>query len=156
MFYSLRRLFDHPLIFPLFVPTFIFSFCQGLLLPILPLYVSEFDVSYSLIGLVLAGEGLGMLLTDIPTGMMLRRFSGKRAMLVGIGFTALSVIALIWAHSIFEVLIYRLVSGFGLALFSVSRHAFMAEAIDLHTRGRATAFFGGLNRIGAFIGPAIG
>ena len=49
---SVRKLFDHPLIFPLYVPTFIFSFCQGLLLPVLPVYVSDFDVSYSLIGLV--------------------------------------------------------------------------------------------------------
>jgi MFS family permease len=156
MTHALRKLVDHPLIFPLYVPTFIFSFCQGLLLPILPLYVSDFDVSYSLIGLVLAGEGLGMLMTDIPTGMMLRRFSGKRAMLVGIGFTVLSVAALIWAQSIFEALIYRLVAGFGLALFSVSRHAFIAETTGLHSRGRALALFGGLNRIGAFIGPAMG
>lgn len=156
MLNSARKLFDHPLIFPLYVPTFIFSFCQGLLVPILPLYVSDFDVSYSLIGLVLAGEGLGMLITDIPTGMMLRRFSGKRAMLVGIGFTVLSVAGLIWAQSIFEALAYRLMAGFGLALFSVSRHAFIAETIGLHSRGRALALFGGINRIGSFVGPAIG
>lgn len=152
---SLRKLFDNPLILPLYLPTLIFSFCQGLLVPILPLYVADFDVSYGLIGLVLAGEGLGMLVTDIPTGMMLRYFSGKRAMLIGITCTVLSVAALIWVNSIMGALLCRLVAGFGLALFSVSRHAYMAEAISLGNRGRATALFGGLNRIGTFIGPAI-
>jgi MFS family permease len=152
----LYKLRHHPLILPLYLPTFIFAFCQGLLVPILPLYAANFEVSYGLIGLVLAGEALGMLLGDIPAGMLLRWLGQKRAMLVGVACAALSTMALFWAMSVPEAFLYRFLSGFSLALFNISRHAYMTEAIKLSNRGRAIAVFGGINRIGKFAGPAIG
>lgn len=153
---NLHKLNHHPLILPLYLPTFIFSFCQGLLIPILPLYAADFDVSYGLIGLVLAGETLGMLVGDIPAGMVLRRLGQKRAMLWGLACAALATAALFWASSVPEAFLYRLLSGFSLSLFHISRHAYMAEAIKLTSRGRAIAVFGGINRIGKFAGPAAG
>ena len=61
------------LILPVYVPTLILAFCRGMLVPILPLYARSFDVSYGLVGLVLAAEGLGTLAADIPAGLLLRR-----------------------------------------------------------------------------------
>ena len=43
-----------------------------------------------------------------------------------------------------------------MALYSVSRHAYMAENIMLDSRGKAIALFGGVNRVGRFAGPALG
>jgi MFS family permease len=51
---------------------------------------------------------------------------------------------------------FRLLSGIGTALWSLSRHAFIAEAVDPRQRGRAISVFGGINRIGMFGGPALG
>jgi MFS family permease len=144
------------LILSLYLPTFIFAFCQGLLTPILPLYAVGFEVSYGLIGLLLAGEAIGMLLGDIPAGLMMERFNQKRGMLFGLGCATLSTVALFWAASVPEALIYRLITGFSLSLFNLSRHAYMSEAITLTSRGRAIALYGGVNRIGKFIGPAVG
>ena len=45
-----------------------------MLIPVLPLYVADFDVSYGLIGAVLAAEALGTLVADVPAGMLLGRF----------------------------------------------------------------------------------
>jgi MFS family permease len=153
---TLHKLHHNPLILPLYLPTLVLAFCQGLLAPILPLYIRAFDVSYGLIGLVLAGEALGMLLGDVPAGMLLRRLGQKRAMLLGVSCVILSTVALVWATSIPEALLYRLFSGFGLALYNISRHAYMATTITLASRGRAIALFGGINRIGKFAGPAAG
>ncbi|MBM3190635.1 MAG: MFS transporter, partial [Chloroflexi bacterium] len=50
----------------------------------------------------------------------------------------------------------RIVAGFGHALFGVSQHAYVAGAASTGSRGRALALYGGLTRIGSFIGPMAG
>jgi MFS family permease len=146
----------NPLILPLYLPSLIFAFCQGLLAPILPLYAADFDVSYGLVGLVLAGDGIGTLLADVPAGVFLRRLGKKRAMLLGVGCAALSTVALFGARSIAEALLYRLLTGFAVALFNLARHAYLADTVIPSSRGRSIALFGGINRVGRFAGPAIG
>ena len=44
----------------------------------------DFDISYGLIGLVLAGEGIGTLIADVPSGMIQRRFGNKQVMMMGL------------------------------------------------------------------------
>ena len=139
-----------------YLPTFILSLCKGLLIPVLPVYTSSFGVSYSLIGLILAGEALGTLVADVPAGGLLRHLNGKWAMVLGISLVGLSVFALIWAGTVWEVLAYRFTAGVGGALWNLSRHAYLTEATKLAERGRAIALFGGTNRLGVFVGPALG
>ena len=40
-----------------YAPALILSVCRGLLLPVLPLFARSFEVSYSLVGVVLAADG---------------------------------------------------------------------------------------------------
>ncbi|MCP5099283.1 MAG: MFS transporter [Chloroflexi bacterium] len=150
------KLRQNQLILPIYLPTLLIAFGRGMLIPILPLYVRDFGVSYGLIGLVLAGEGLGMLIGDMPSSYFLRRLGRKRSMIAGLSVHIVATVALFWASSIPEALAYRLLSGFGISLFGLSRHLYMAEMVKLATRGRAIALFGGINRIGTFLGPAIG
>lgn len=152
----LRNVLHNPLILPFYVPSLIFAFSQGLLVPVLPLYAGEFKVSYGLIGLVLAGEALGTMLGDVPAGMLLRRIGDKGVMALGLACAALSTVALIWAGSILAVFALRLLAGFGRAMYNISRHVYVVEAIPLANRGRAIALFGGIFRIGGFLGPAVG
>ena len=146
----------HLLILPVYVPALILAFCRGMLVPILPLYARSFDVSYGLVGLVLAAEGLGTLAADIPAGVLLRRIGRKRAMLLGIGCVVLSALALSWTRAFPELILYRFVAGIGGALWNISRHTYIADVVPVHQRGRAIAVFGGISRIGMFAGPAIG
>jgi MFS family permease len=144
------------LILSFYLPSLLLAFSQGLLIPVLPLYAKSLDVSYGLIGLVSAGAGIGALLSDIPSGMLVRRLGHKGAMLLGVGCTALSTVAVFWAASVPEVVAYRLLTGFGQSLYSVARHAYIAGAVRISGRGRAISLLGGLFRIGRFAGPMIG
>jgi MFS family permease len=139
-----------------YLPSLILSFCSGLLLPVLPVFAESFGVSYALVGLVLAGEALGTLLADVPAGILIRRLDRKWVMALGIGLVGLSVIALFWSQTIWEVLLYRIISGLGAALWNLSRHAYLSEATNKTNRGRAIALFGGTNRLGGFLGPVVG
>ena len=140
----------------LYLPALMITLGGGLLIPILPLYAAGFDISYGLIGLALAGESLGTLIADVPTGMMQRRFGGKQIMLAGFAVMVISVGLLFFAESIWMVLLLRLIAGFGRAMVNVSMHIYVTNQVDLSQRGKALSMFGGTHRLGGFIGPAAG
>lgn len=137
----------------LYVPSAILAFCQGLILPVLPFFALSFGASYAMVGVVLASQWMGNLLCDMPVGVAIRRLGRKRVMLAGAALVAASALAMVWAHSLYEVMAYRFLSGVGMALWGISRHAFLAEAVGVGRRGRASAVMGGMGRITAFVAP---
>lgn len=147
---------QHPLILPVYIPTFLIALAGGILTPVLPLYLRGFGANYGLVGLVLSGQAIGMLISDLPSGMVLRRFGQRGAMILGFSILALSTLMLFWTRSIPQVFFFRLVSGMGFSFLGVARHAYIAETAVVGIRGRAVALFGGVNRIGRFSGPALG
>ena len=56
------------------------------------------------------------------------------------------------AQNLHQLIGAQLVGGIGQALWMLSRHAYMADVIPITKRGGAIALFGGVNRIGTFIG----
>jgi MFS family permease len=152
----LRRILRDPLILPIYVPTMLLAFAMGALTPILPIYVAEFSTSYGLIGLVIAGNGIGALIGDMPAGMIIRRLGRLRGIWLGLLIAAIPTVALFWARSVPEALLYRLISGFGWALMSVARHSYLTSVTSPDSRGRAISLFGGVTRIGNLAGPVTG
>lgn len=147
---------QNPVILPIYLPSILFAFSQGLLIPVIPLFASSFEISYGLIGLVIAGDALGTLLGDVPAGMMLYRLGSKRAMMIGVAGSALATAALFWSESILAVVILRIISGLAHALFNIARHEYIAASVATDKRGRAIAVFGGVFRMGNLGGPAAG
>jgi MFS family permease len=77
-------------------------------------------------------------------------------MIVGSGLVALSTFSLVWSDQFPGLVLLRFLAGIGAALWALSRHAYIAEAIPPAQRGQALSTFGGINRLGIFGGPAIG
>ena len=69
-----------PLALSVYLPTLVLSVCSGLLLPVLPIYAGTFGSTYAVVGLILAGEAIGMLLGNLPAGTLLRHLGRKQAM----------------------------------------------------------------------------
>jgi MFS family permease len=139
-----------------YVPTVVLAVGEGMLVPVLPLYVAALGAPFWLVGLVLAAESVGMLLGDVPAGALLRRVDRKLTMLVGIAVIGFAVAALAFVDGVWPVLLLRLAAGGGTALWGISRHAFLTTSVPPRQRGRALAAFGGAQRIGHLIGPALG
>ncbi|HEY3078458.1 MAG TPA: MFS transporter [Chloroflexota bacterium] len=144
------------LFLPVYVPTFLLSLGQGMLVPTLPLHAQSFADSFSLISLVIAAAGVGALVANVPAGVMLNRIGRRRAMLIGTISIAASTFAIGLATIYPELVLYRFVTGVGTSLWNISRMAFLAESTTPAERGRALSTFGGVSRIGTFAGPAIG
>ena len=144
------------LLLPVYLPTLLLAFAEGLLLPTLPAYARSFDVSFGMAALVLAAAGIGTMLADVPAGLILGRLGLKPTMLIGAGMNTAALFAIGLASVFPELIAYRLIAGVGTAMWGLSRHAFITETIDPRQRGRAISVFGGINRIGTFSGPAAG
>lgn len=139
-----------------YLPSALLAVSEGLLLPTLPLYALEFDVSYSVAAMVIAAAGIGTMAADVPAGMVLGRLGLKRTMLLGAIMIAASLFALGFVEFFALLVLYRLIDGVGRAMWAISRVSFITESIHPRERGRAISIFGGLNRIGMFVGPALG
>jgi MFS family permease len=144
------------IVLSLYLPTFVLSFAAGMLTPIMPLYARSFEISYALVGVVLASQGIGNLVGDIPAGIILTKLGHKLTMLIGVSMFGLCITAMSWAQTVPELILYGFLSGFGNAMWNISRHAYMTDLVPLVRRGRVSATFGGINRIGTFLGPLLG
>ena len=144
------------LLYAVYIPTFILAFCQGMLALLLPVYVLDLGLSFSLIGLVLAGYGIGTLIGDLPAGGIQDRIGNRRSMTIGICVMGLGMLALSQSERVVMLVSCGISIGAGAALWNVSRHAYLANNTLNASRGRAISIFGGVNRIGMFAGPITG
>lgn len=152
----LRRLAAHPMLLSFYIPALMIAIAGGVLSPNLPLFVKELGGSYGRVGLVLAAPLIGNLLGDLPAGVLLRRWGHRQVMVLGMLFTVTMTVLCFWANSIGAAFMLQLLSGVGTALYAVARHTFVTDMVSTGNRGRAIAAFGGMFRIGKFIGPMMG
>jgi MFS family permease len=139
-----------------YLPALLLAVSEGMLVPTLPLFASSLHVSFGVVGLVLAAESLGTLVADVPAGALLDRFGDKPLMVFGLALVIVAVLLLVFTRSVLTVIALRLAAGVGLALFNLSRHAYLTRATAGGRRGRAISTFGGVGRAGSFLGPAVG
>jgi len=145
------------LVLPVYLPTILLAFGQGVMVPVLPLFMRQQGASYSVTGVAIAAAWVGTLVADVPVGTLLGRFGHRRAFLLGCLVYALATLAVALAGSLPPLLVlFRFLTGIGIALWGLSRHAYLATVVPVEERGRAIAVFGGINRIGWFLGPALG
>lgn len=144
------------LLLPVYVPTILVSFASGFIIPIMPSFVDSFGVSALVLGLILAADGFGMLLSEIPAGRIVQRVSPKWAM-GSAGILMAGATAIIsFVTNVLTVAILLALMGVGIALWGLSRHAYLAAITIRGNRGRASSVFGGVSRIGVFLGPLVG
>ncbi len=144
------------MLLPVYLPTALLAFGQGLLVPTLPYYAGSIGASAALIGFIVAAAGLGTLVADVPAGMLLGRLGRRPAMLLGAGLVALSTLAIGLTANVAALVALRLLAGVGTALWGLSRHAYITDVTAPAQRGRSIAVFGGINRTGNLLAPAVG
>jgi len=151
-----QQIGQRQLLLSIYIPAFSMSLCRGLVLPIMPLFALSFEVSYAMVGVLLAAEGVGNLLFDIPAGTLVARLGRKRSMMIGAVIMGATALAMAQATLLWEAAGYRFVSGIGMALWNIARHAYITEMVATGVRGRTNAGLGGLGRIAGFVAPVAG
>ncbi len=152
-----------PLVPRVYIPTFVSSFGQGMLVPTLPLFVAELvrdrtssDVNFTLVTLAVAMAGIGTMISNVPCGVLLSRIPERRGQIIGLSIAGATTLLLAFEPSYVLLIGARLVAGAGLSLWGLSRMQYMLRMSPLRHRGRVMSLFGGIGRIGTFASPAIG
>lgn len=141
----------------MYAPSFLLSMGQGLLIPVLPIFARDtFGSGDLLVGFLIAARHFGTMGFDVPAGILVGRFGLNRTMIAGVILFGLSAIFAGLSGNFSLLLFSRLLAGASFALWSISRHAYIASVIPNEKRGKALSLFGGLGRIATIIGPLIG
>jgi len=144
------------LVWPVYAPTFLLAIGTGFLLPVLPRFASDMGATIGFIGLAIAAVGIGNMAGDVPAGMLVERVGRKRAMLIATAGIGLSAVGAGLSPGLPMLLAMRLLAGAFMAVWGVSRHVYIADVVPNRQRGRSLAMFGGVSRIGTFLGPLAG
>ena len=144
------------LLAPVYVPSLLMAVSQEALTILLPLYVIELGSSAAFAAWIVFLRGFGILLFDVPAGMLVARFGDKPVLLGGLalllaGLATLGLTANPWALGIASIAL-----GSGHAAWMLGRQSYLADVCARHELGRAIAAMAGLQRGGALLGPVAG
>lgn len=140
----------------LYIPGFFINLGWGLVSPILPLYAESFGISYVLVGLVITSNALGRIFCDIPLGAVCDRAGRRPLAILGPLLVTASALLCGLAQGFYELVLYRLITGVGMAMWMIARQAIIADSVNPAVRGRVLGTFQGVNMIGSATGPAVG
>lgn len=144
------------LLVPIYLPSFLLSVSQQAVLILLPLYVLDLGGSAPFAAIVVGIRGLGMLLFDVPAGILVSRLGDKFSMMGGLICMTASGLALSLVDNPSLLTPFAVLYGVGTAAWMLGRLSYMTDILETAERGRALAVVGGIMRLGSFIGPALG
>lgn len=148
---TLRRL-----VIPVYLPMILGTIGSGMLVPVLPLYLTDSGLSLGSASVVLAGVGIGSSLGSIPAGSALARYGERVTMMLALGGSALAVAPLGFMDGVTILVVLRVVFGVCFSALRLSRQTYVTRRVPVDQRGRALSFIGGAFRAALVIGPALG
>ncbi|MGH8915734.1 MAG: MFS transporter [Acidimicrobiia bacterium] len=141
---------------PVYLPNFLFSIGQGAAIPVIALLALDLGASPAIAGGVVALRGIGTMLFDVPSGLLVARFGERKAMVMATGVLALIAFGIGLRPSLPVYALLVLLMGCAWSVWSLARLAFATEATPPRHRGRVMSMMGGVNRTGNFVGPVLG
>lgn len=139
-----------------YVPFTLAGVGTGMLIPVLPLYLTDLDASFTATAIVLAAAGLGAAVGGLPAGAAVGRFGERRLLegsLVVMGLTA----ALAgWVTAVAALVALRLAYGAGSIGLRLASQTHITRVVIVTARGRAMATMGGSIRLAFLVGPLLG
>lgn len=127
-----------------------------MLIPVLPSFIEEMGVGVGLVGIGVSGVLIGTMIFDVPAGLLVGKFGHKQTMLWGTALLGVLALLTAFTTSFPPLMVLRLLSGVAMALWSISRMAYVSDTVPSAARGKTLATFGGVGRVGAFAGPVLG
>ncbi|MFT3715909.1 MAG: MFS transporter [Gordonia sp. (in: high G+C Gram-positive bacteria)] len=128
----------------------------GLIAPALPLFANTFGVTFTAVSAVVSAFAVMRLLFAPATGRLVTLLGERRIYLTGLAIVAVSTLACAFAHSYWQLLVFRGAGGIGSTMFSISAMALLIRLAPPDLRGRASGYFSAGFLIGSLTGPLVG
>jgi MFS family permease len=119
-------------------------------------YAAQLGADYAGIGAVVGASAIGMIVSNVPSGMLIRRLGSRRVLQLSMALSAVLFLMSLMIQSVSGLVGLRFFMGMALAALNASEHTYLSDAVDPQQRGRIVALFGGVMRGGFLIGPILG
>ncbi|MFB6364925.1 MFS transporter [Paenibacillus elgii] len=140
----------------LMVNMFITMVGMGLIIPILPKFMTELGARGQDMGYLVAAMGVTQLIFSPIGGEMSDKYGRKFMIVLGIGVFTLSQLLFGLADQMWLLYVSRLLSGIGAALLAPAMMAYVADITLEEERGKGLGLFSASMSLGVVIGPGIG
>ncbi len=127
----------------------------AMILPLLPFYALNLDISPQLIGFIIASFSMAQLMSAPLWGRVSDRYGRRPAMLIGLTASAISYVVFGFANSFWLLLSSRIIQGAGGGTTGVI-HAYVADLVPPEDRTRSLGWLSAATSAGVMIGPVIG
>lgn len=142
-----------PLWTQVYLPNLLFATGRGAMLPILIYAARSVHASPAMATAIVAVNGFGTLLFDLPSGWIVARFGERRAAWVASALICTGLAGCLVATSVAVLAVSVFLQGAGWALWSLVQLTHLSRVAATFARGRALSLFGGVIRAGNVIGP---
>lgn len=144
------------LLLPIYFPSLLSSTSLQALLVLVPLYVLESGNTAAFAAFLFGMRGVGMLLFDVPVGILLGRIGEKPVLVAGLVLLTASAVVFALSANPWAMSAAAMLSGMGFTAWMIGRQSYITDTSEIGERGRAIAVMAGIMRIGGIIGPVLG
>ncbi|WP_167104669.1 MFS transporter [Mycobacterium sp. DL592] len=128
----------------------------GVVAPVLPQYARHFGVSLSAATFVITAFAVMRLIFAPASGLLVQKLGERRVYVSGLLIVALSTAACAFAHTYWQLLLFRGLGGVGSTMFFVSALGLMIRISPHNARGRVAGMFSSAFLVGSVAGPVVG
>ncbi|GAA4396116.1 MFS transporter [Tsukamurella soli] len=136
--------------------SFVIALGYGVVAPALPEFARSFDVGIAAASAVVSAFAIMRLAFAPATGPIVRRLGERSGYMAGVLVVAVSTLAVAFAHSYWQLLLFRGLGGVGSVLFTVSSMGLMIRVAPVDIRGRISGVYSSSFVLGSISGPLLG
>jgi DHA1 family multidrug resistance protein-like MFS transporter len=135
---------------------FVDSLLYLAIIPLLPWYAEQYNLSTFQAAVLLAGYPITFLLVTTPAGWLAGRVGARRVVIGGICFFIAATVLFAWAPSANAIIVARLLQGVGGGVGWAAAMSWMTGNTPPERRSRAVGMVSGVTSAGAVAGPLLG
>lgn len=144
-----------PLWMQVYLPNLVIATGQGAMIPVLVYAARDVHASAALAVVVVAVNGFGTMLFDLPSGRIVARLGEWMSGWVAALLLCAGLVGCLFAHSPLALGASVFLQAAGWSVWSLVRLTHLSRVAPPHARGRALSIFGGVTRAGNVIGPFV-
>lgn len=128
----------------------------GLIIPVMPQYLSLFGVAGQVLGMLVASFAFAQFIFSPISGNLSDRYGRKKLIIFGLIVSGIAQITFGLSTEVWMLFVARFLGGLGSAFIAPPIMAYVADITTYEERGKGMGMIGASMSLGFMIGPGIG